>query len=179
MFLEPNQYEHVIQILSGKIKPEPILVQLQEWARKEMATEVYDFVCDYAVSGCLRLQIILWDRKEYKEMHDSGNLDHQKQKKFAVKFAELAKVHKVHKEYWNADDIFVCYDTIADEIEKRILQNNKAKIMEIRHPHIWKIEIIFEGFHVFYQTDKQIEEHEKDGLSNRIEQMCSDSRHGI
>ena len=66
MFLEPQQYEHVIQILSGKIKPDPILVALQEWARKEMATEVYDFVCDYAVSGFLRLQIILWDRKDYR-----------------------------------------------------------------------------------------------------------------
>lgn len=174
MFLEPKQYEHVIEILSGKIKPEPLLAQLQEWARRTMEIEVYDFSCDYSKSGFLRLQIILWDREEYREMHCSGNYDPKKQKMFAVKFAELAKAHNVHKEYWNADDIFVSYDTIADEIQKRILQNSKVKIMEIKHPDIWKMENIFEGIHVFYQTDQQIEDHEKDGLSNRIEQMCSE-----
>lgn len=173
MFLEPKQYEHVIEILSSKIKPEPLLAQLQEWARKELEAEVYDYVCDYAVSGFLRLKIILWDREKCREMHDSGNYDPKKQRKFAVKFAELARNHNVHREYWKADDIFVCYDTIADEIQKRILRNSKAKIMEIKHPDIWSIELIFEGVHVFYQTDQQIKDHEADGLSNRIEQMCS------
>lgn len=28
--------------------------------------------------------------------------------------------------------------------------------------------------HVFYQTDQQIKDHETDGLSNRIEQICSE-----
>ena len=173
MFLEPKQYEHILDILKDKIQPEPLLIELQNWASKELGIEIYEFVCDYAITGLLRLTIILWDRDEYKKMFHSGNLDAKKQKKIAVKFAELARAHNLYREYWDSKDIFVCYDTVADEIKKHILENNRTKITEIKHPDIWKIEIIFEGIHVFYQNDEQIKMHENDGLSNKIEEMCS------
>ena len=51
-------------------------------------------------------------------MHDGPNLDKTKQRKVAEKFAELARTYQVHQEYWNAEDFFVCYETIRDEIQK-------------------------------------------------------------
>ena len=172
MFLEPKQYEHIVEILNGKIQPKQLLIELQDWARKRLEIEIYEFVCDYAITGKLRLKIILWDTDEYRKMFLSSGFDVNKQKLIAEKFAELAKTHNVYKEYWDSKDIFVCYDTIADEIKKHILENNRAKIMKIKHHDIWKVEIIFESIHIFYQTDEQIKAHENDGLSKKIGEKC-------
>ena len=45
--------------------------------------------------------------------------------------------------------------------------NVRDKIYALQKGDIWKITIIFESVHIFYNTDEEIEKHEKDGFNYR------------
>lgn len=175
MFLEEAEYQYIINLMSGKEKPYPLLAELKEWYVETFQMEMYDYICDYTITGLNRLKIVLWNHEEEKKMHKKdANLDPKKQDKIRNKFAELARKYQLHKEYWDADDIFVCYDTICDEIQKRILYICQPKIERIKHRDIWKIEIIFSGIHIFYETDEQIISNQANGVSKKIHDKCTE-----
>ena len=100
-------------------------------------------------------------------------MDKNKQQKVAEKFAELARMYQVNREYWEAGNIFVCYETIRDEMQKDILKRVGAGIRSIQHPNLWKIEIFFESIHIFYETDEQIMRNRENGTSDDIIRRCT------
>ena len=149
MFMTEPEYKETLDLLSKSKKPNLLLEELDIWAREFLQAVVYNYFCDTTKNGLLRLRLVLWDFATEREMHDGPNLDKTKQRKVAEKFAELARTYQVHQEYWNAEDIFVCYETIRDEIQKDILKRVGAGIRNIRHPDIWKIEIFLRAYIFF------------------------------
>lgn len=174
MFLDDEEYRHVVGLMGKEIQPSPLLVELKAWAEKEMQLKVYDYICDYTTNGMIRLRIVLWDHEAMIRMHKGANLDPKKQKKFQKVFAELAQKYNLHKEYWDGNSIFVCYETIKDEIQKRVLKQARSEIEKIFDPDIWRIEFIFEGIHIFYETDEQVRLNTENGKSRAIWQKCTE-----
>lgn len=174
MFLTTEQYNETLELMSGNIKPSMLLQDLKAWVQEKYQLEVYNYLCDYTTNGLLRLRLVLWDRWAEDKMHDGPNYDKRKQREVAEKFAELARLYGVHQDYRNADTIFVCYETIRDEIQKDIMKRVSNRIMSIRHPDIWKIDICFGSVHIFYQTDEQIERNKKNGVSEEIKSRCTE-----
>jgi len=173
MFMTEEEYQETLDLLSKNKQPEFLLKDLIVWAKEYLQVDVYNYFCDYAISGFLRLRLVLWDFATERKMHDGPNLDKKKQRKVAEKFAELARTYQMHREYWDAKDIFVCYETIRDEIQKDILKRAGAGIRNIQHPDIWKIEIFFESVHIFYETDEQIIRNQENGVSDNIKCQCT------
>lgn len=173
MFMTENEFNDTLALLSGKKKPGTLISDLKAWARDILQVEVYNYFCDYTTNGLLRVRLVLWDFAAERKMHDGPNLNKKTQTKVAEKFAELARLYQVHREYWDAKDIFVCYETIRDEIQKDILKRVGVAIRNIHHPDIWKIEIFFENIHIFYETDEQIVQNKENGTSDNIKYQCS------
>lgn len=180
MFLSDEEYAHVMGLLDGTIRKTPLLDELADWAKQEMGVDVYAYFCDYAKTGLLRLKIVLWDliEKRKLEYHSENEFgyDPEIQKKFQAEFAFLSCQYGVHHAYQNNSDFWVSYETIEDEIQKKILRDERKKILGLASGQrdIWKIEIIFSGVHFFYKTDEQIQLHETDGMSDRLRQCCMD-----
>lgn len=168
-----KEFNETLDLLSGKKEPGALIRDLKMWAVDSLQVEVYNYFCDRTTNGLLRVRLVLWDFATERKMHDGPNLDKMKQKQVAEKFAELARLYQVHQEYWDASDIFVCYETIRDEIQKDILKRVGGAVRNIQHPDIWKIEIFFETIHIFYETDEQIARNRENGTSDNLKQQCT------
>ena len=178
MFLSDEQYIHVLDLIDKKVMPGPLLSELKAWALNSLQVILFDYIRDTTVNGLTRLKIVLWDYEAERAMNDGPNLNPEYQKMFAKVFSALARKYNVHPEYHNENDIFVCYDTIKDEIQTRILKSARKQIEELKDigpwaSDVWKIEIIFGGIHIFYETDAQIVQHEKDGISKALREECT------
>lgn len=175
MFLKSSEYNHVIDLLERKIKPPPLFIELEKWYETSFGQKLYGYICDHTSNGLIRLQLVLWGHEDKRRMYtsDGGNLDEEKQTKISHKFAQLAKSYNSYPEYQNPGNVFVCYETIEDEILKRILQKAEPKIKKIHGYDIWKIEIAFGSVHIFYETDKQIELHASDGVNDLLKRKIS------
>lgn len=176
MFLEEEQYIHAMALFDGKIRPEPLFAEFRVWFSQKYQITLYDYICDFTNNGLTRLKALLWNEDDEKKLrdNDSLNYDKAKQREIAVKFAELSKKYNVHPEYQNPDNVFVCADTLKDEIAKRIMRSAKRDIENIRHPDIRRIEIAFETVFIFYETDEQAERHQADGTDDMISKTIAE-----
>ncbi len=168
-----DEYKETLDLLSKKVEPNMLLKELTIWAKEVLQVDVYNYLCDYTSNGLKRLRLVLWDYTMEQKMHDGPNFDKSKQKAIADKFAELAIANQLHQDYWDANDVFVCYDTICDDIQKNILKRVRDEIRSIQHPDIWKIEVFFQSIHIFYETDDQINCNSQNGVSENIESQCT------
>lgn len=173
MFMTKEEFNETLDLLSGKAQPSALLDELRIWARDALQAEVFNYFCDYATSGRVWLRLVLWDYKTHRVFY-GPNCDKRKQKAVAEKFSELARLHQVHREYWDSRDISVGYETLCDEIQKDIIYRVADEIKGIQHPDIWKIDIHFESIHIFYETDEQIVRNEENGTSDDIKRRCTE-----
>lgn len=175
MFLNENEYQHVIGLINGTIKVPPFLSDLQKWYKKNYNVQLYDFICDNTSNGLIRLRIVVWGYEDERIMKcaDGLNLDSEKQNEIRVKFSELAIQYECYHEYQNPSKIFVCYETIEDEIITRILRQAESSIISIKHKDIWKIEIVSGTVHFFYETDEQITLNELNGTNELLNSMVT------
>ena len=174
MFLNDVEYKHVLDLMDGKIEKTPLLAELTAWMKSEFDVEIYDYICDHTNNGLTRLRVVVWDYHIQNFMRDGVNYDPKIQKKIQVTFASLARKYKVHSEYHDENAIFVGCETVSDQINSKTLWNARMQIFDLKQGDIWKIEIIFERVHIFYETDAQVEQHEQDGISKALRQKIGE-----
>ncbi len=168
-----DEYKETLDLLSKKSEPNVLLKELTVWAKEVLQVDVYNYLCDYTSNGLKRLRLVLWDYAVEQKMYDGPNFDMNKQKAVADKFAELARANQLHQDYWDANDVFVCYETICDEIQKDVLKGVRNEITSIQHPDIWNIEVFFQSIHIFYETNEQITCNNENGVSENIKNQCT------
>jgi len=168
MFLSHTEYAHAIDLLDEKIEPSPLFNELADWMKLEFDVQIYDYFCDYIESGQIRLKIILWNNSMQRQFRKGANYDSKKQKKIQIKFAELARKYYVHPEYHAEKDIFVCFDTICDQIACKLLGEKRNEIYALQKDYIWKIVIDYVTVSIFYETDVQVEQFKLNGVSDEL-----------
>ena len=102
--------------------PDPVLKGLDDWCQKSIGIRVYDYFCGCTRGGRLRVKIVLWDQNAKKKVMKGPNFDEKKQKNFAGKFAELSRKYQLNRDYQNESRLFICYDTIRDQLQHQILE---------------------------------------------------------
>ena len=174
MLLSEEEYCHAVDLLEGQTEKEPLLQEFEEWFQDAFGLRVYDYICDTANTGRLRLKVVLWDRDCRKKMMRGINPDFRKQKKTAEKFSGLCRKYGLHEAYGRAGDILVCYDTLQDELGKRILEQaaDRIKALEGRQD-IRRVEILFHTVHIFFETEEQKERHLRDGVCEAADRQVS------
>lgn len=175
MFLSEQEYQQVIALIDGKELPNEFLKKFKNWFKERFQLELYEFFTDHLDNGTPRLRLIIWDYESYRAMHDqkSGNFDPKKQKIIRQEFALLAKENNSYQEFQDEDKVFVCYETIADEIAQRIFMIADKEIMKIKLPDIGKIDICLNTVNIFYLTDQQLKTHKTDGENEEINKLVT------
>lgn len=173
MFLSETEYKQVLDLIDEKEKKTPILEELTSWSKAEFGLEIYNYFCDKTKNGLTRLKIVVWDFECERTIMDGANYDKKAQKGFQNKFSSLARKYNIHPEYHDENNIFVCFDTISDQIICKALWSVRDKIYSLKEGDIWKIEILFQSVHIFYETDVQISIHAMDGKSDALREKIS------
>lgn len=60
------------------------------------------------------------------------------------------------------------YDTLRDEIQKRVLRECSGEMKSIEASDIWRVEILFDRVYVFFETDEQKNRHQDDNVCGSI-----------
>ena len=168
MLLREEEYSHAIAILDGREEKGPLFTELEQWFEETYSLRVYDYFCERTNAGRPRLRLLLWDRDCVGKMKKGANPDERKQRRTAEKFAALCVRHNMHPTYQRPGDFLVTCDTLRDEIPKRALQRCAGEIRSIEAPDIWRVEILFDRVHVFFETDEQKNRHQDDGVCGSI-----------
>lgn len=174
MFLNDEEYTHVLDLLDGKIEKSPLLEELTTWMKQEFDVTIYDYICDYIQNGQIRLRIVVWNLMVERSFYNGYNYDSEKQKKIAGEFARLARKYNLHPEYHNEKDIFVCIEMVEDQIIRKTFDEVKPQILVFEKSVIWKIVFEFTNISVFYETDEQVKHFEEIGLSDAIREKFSE-----
>ncbi|MBQ2980553.1 MAG: hypothetical protein IJD58_00335 [Lachnospiraceae bacterium] len=167
--MEKEQYDHAIDLIEGKIQPDPILVDLNNWSKLHMGIEIYDYFCE-KVNGLTRLMLVVWDIKIFRSLHDEFNYDKIKQTMYANAFSRFAAKYNMHEDYHNPEKIFVAYDFIENELTKRSLKNisDIKEIVKTLHNDISAVVQYDKILFVLYKEEKQKIKHESDGVNEMI-----------
>lgn len=119
MFLSEEQFLHAKELYEQRTEPTPLLAELSAWTMKKYGIKVIDYICDVRRDGILRMMPVLWEDEEVDMFRKYCNYNPKMQRAFAYKFAELCRKHKSHAEYTKPSKIFVAYETLKEEFEKR------------------------------------------------------------
>ena len=171
MFLESEQLDHIVGLLDGKLKPEPILVDLQNWSKMHMDIEIYDYFCEQ-VNGLTRLKLVVWDLETEMKLKDGIHFDKVKQTMYANAFSRFAAKYDVHKDFHDPQAIFIVVDTLKEQLRSRVVKDIKVDIEEVKNMHedIHNIFNDYGSYIVIYKTEAQKTSHEMDGLNAMISQ---------
>ncbi len=121
MFLSEEQYLHAKDLYNQRTEPSPLLADLSAWAVKKYGIHVIDYICDERKDGKLRMTPVLWEDKEVDMLRKYCNYNPKIQKAFAYKFAGLCRKYRSHQEYTKPSNIFIAYETLKEEFEKRMI----------------------------------------------------------
>ena len=173
MFLTDEEYEHIMAIADGEIQDD-IVAELKSWTKEEFGLVVFGYICD-KTNGLTRLRIVLWDLKAERTLHDENcfaNYDKEKQRKFSEAFARIVIKHNKHPEYHNPEKVFVTYETIRDENDKRTVGQVSGEIERVKElsPDIKGVFFNQGSVYIIYHTDLQVQRHKVDGLDNKIKE---------
>ncbi len=127
MFLSEEQYLHAKDLFEQRTEPSPLLADLSAWAIKEYGIEVIDYICDERWDGKLRMMPVLWEDEVVDMFRRFRNYNPKIQKAFAFKFAKLCRKYKQHAGFTKPTEVFVAYETLKEEFEKRNIAIDREK----------------------------------------------------
>lgn len=166
MLLNEQQYQHAFHLLC-RLEPKSLfLLEFEQWFQQTFHLKLYDYFYDQTHDNQSRLKLLLWNHQECQKMKKGIHFDETKQQKIGKQFVFLCQKYHIHTK----SPSIITYDTLEDEIRKRILNQVQKEIQSIHRPYIWKIKIIFDQVHVFYKTDEQCEACQQTGISQEINQ---------
>ena len=166
MLLNEQQYQHAFHLLCHLEPKSLFLLEFEQWFQQTFHLKLYDYFYDQTHDNQSRLKLLLWNHQECQKMKKGIHFDEKKQQKIGKQFVFLCQKYHIHTK----SPSIITYDTLEDEIRKRILKQVQKEIQSIHRPYIWKIEIIFDQVHVFYKTDEQCQVCQQTGISQEINQ---------
>lgn len=179
MFLSEFEYKKALFYLDHPRLRPSLLKELDCWGREVLETPILNWYCDEVNRGGRsdqRLRLILWDREDQERMMvRSDNFygyDPALQRTAAQQFSVLAQRHRRHRGYWDPEGFFVVFDTLRDEIQKRVLERARPRLESLAERGIWRIMVSFGAVHIFYETEEQRRRHEVDGGCEAFRQKC-------
>lgn len=128
MFLSEEQFIHAKELYEQKKEPTPLLADLSAWTMKKYGIRVIDYICDERLDGKLRMMPVLWEDKEVDMFRRYSNYNPKIQRAFAFKFAELCRKHKEHSGFTKPTQIFIAYESLKEEFEKRNIPIRRKRV---------------------------------------------------
>lgn len=175
MFLTKEQYEQTMQITENAAEAGALLSEFSAWFYENYRLKLYNYFCD-CPNGLTRLQLVLWDFSCSLQFDNDKwrNPDERKRAIIACKFAELCRKYGEHPDYQTGEKIFICFESLSDEIEKRVIALAYDEVKQLDIPDLWRIYCASSSYHIFFETDAQVEQHKNDGVCDTITKACDE-----
>lgn len=174
VLLDDDIYKETKEIISGKRKKSPLLIELSEWFSLRYSVKVLNIQFSKLTGpneDRFRLYVIIENSEDYQKMYVSPSQPNEVcQGQIALEFRRLALKHGFTDEA-NLKNLFVIYNDFSEEA--RTEANWKAaKEVETQikkqYPVVWAVESMFSSSVVFYYSDADIAVNENNGLSQAI-----------
>jgi len=180
LFLNDFEYRETLSYLDHPFLRSALLKELDHWGQETLGVPILNWYCDQIGPGgtSRRLRLILWERADEERMmfHREGLYGYSPeiQRAAAFQFSTLARKYKAHRDYWDPDGFFMAFDTLRDEIQKRVLEKARPHLEALAEGDVWRVMVHFGTIHIFYGTDEQLRQHEADGSCEALRQRCCD-----
>ncbi len=179
MFLGEAVYQKTLFYLDHPDRRPPLLAELDCWGRETLGIPILNLICDQVRAGKdkQRLVLVSWDREEidaHVMLHEERyyGFDPAVQWEAAQRFSSLVRNDPAFKDYWDPEGFFVVFDTLRDDIQRRVLEEARLQLEELAVGDVWRVSPAFGAIHIFFETDAQLREHEADGRYLELRQRC-------
>lgn len=174
VLLDNDIYKETKEIVWGKRRPSPLVIELSEWFRIRYSVKVLNIQFSKLPGpqeNRFRLYVIVENTEDYQKMHVSRfrhNPEYQAQ--IALEFRKLAVKYRFTDEM-SLENLYVTYNDFSDEARTEAnwgaAQEVAAQIKR-RYPVVWDVISVFSSSVVFYYADTDIGVNENNGISKAI-----------
>lgn len=176
LFISQAQYDLMAGIKLGKIAMDPLFAELIDWIKASFGIDVVYFIYEEQdqPQRCLLLRMFLETMNDVRAIAvnpQNWHLDFIHQEEIVAKFFTLVRYYGREGEFylervrtiaWNFDDL--AREDAYRRAGPEILEHIKAHYADLP---IHLVDTTF-SLTVFYQTDAQVAEYQKKGISGRI-----------
>ena len=175
--VEEPHYTETLNILRGATELPPVFADLKAHIEAVYTVPVANFILDTLQDGRPRLRVLLLE--DTKLMRSGYNYDRKKQDAIASAFRRLKALHSFMPGA-SLDNLFVCYSDFRMDIQSEVAKKACAEAIPAikrrvgRRAKIWRLDKIFTGLFVFYETMEQVEKYARNGVSAKIEKIYTE-----
>lgn len=175
MFFKSDEVEYLKDCMFGYHDDEPMLMEFREFMKDEFDVRVYAFfvssIIGYKGKSLRKLQFVV-PAKDTNRFVRVQSTDPYGTTEWKIKeeFSRLCKKYNKYPEYLNPLDYFAVSGEFETELKREILSSCEydLRALEKSIPEVNEIYKSDDTFHVFYNTNADIETCEKSGLSAEI-----------
>lgn len=175
MFFKLDEVEYLKDCMNGYHDDEPMLMEFRKFMKDEFNVRVYAFFVDSFI-GCggkrlrkLKFVVPARDTERFARVQTTDPTG-TTEWKIKEEFSRLCKKYKIYPEFLNPSDYFAISAEFETELKREILSLCEYDIRALKKsiPEVNEIYPSEGMFHVFYNTNADIETYEKSGLSAEI-----------
>jgi hypothetical protein len=174
VLLDDDIYKETKEIVRGKRRQSPLVMELAEWFRIKYSVKVLNIQFSKLTGpqeNRFRLYVIIENTNDYQKMYVSPSQPNEEyQAQIALEFRKLALKHKFTDES-SLENLFVIYNDFSDEAKTEANWGAAKEVtaqIKSKYPIVWDVISMFSGSVVFYNTDTDIGVNENNGLSKAI-----------
>ena len=175
MPLNSDEYQHIVDLMRGKEEPDPVLTGMKDLFRKEWDCELYDCIADRLSDGQGRLRYVVWDRSIQESFMTRSEsfygCDAAKEAVIKKEFSRLCRQESILNSFHDPENYFALPAAIAEKLAEDIAHRAEKQVRQYLGTitPVCRYEFFSDTVHIFYRLDADIAGHQKDGLSEAIE----------
>lgn len=174
VLLGDDIYKETKEIVRGKRRPSPLVMELAEWFRIKYSVKVLNIQFSKLPGpqeNRFRLYVIVENTQDYQKMYVSPSQPNEEyHAQIALEFRKLALKHSFTDEM-SLENLYVIYNDFSDEARTEAnwgaAQEVAAQIKR-KYPVAWDVISMFSSSVVFYYADTDIGVNENNGISKAI-----------
>jgi hypothetical protein len=174
VLLDDDVYKETKEIVLGKRRQSPLVMELAEWFRIKYSVKVLNIQFSKLKGpqeNRYRLYVIVENTKDYQKMYVSPSQPNEEyQAQIAFEFRKLALKHRFADES-SLENLFVIYNDFSDEARTAANWGAAPEVavqIKRKYPVVWDVISMFSSSVVFYYADADIGVNENNGISKAI-----------
>ena len=179
MFLSEAEVNKVVKTVKGITPEDAVLTDMKRYFHDKYDIEILDYICSTEEFGppgnkSKRAEFVVWDITEAEKCPTAFDMKVRDEVKRV--FAKACREHGLHQDFYDPSKFFPNLTDIESDITDQLIRKKRGIIDHMLrcYPQIRRHQYSGTCVHVFYETDKDIAENEKSGLSSEIRYRVSD-----
>lgn len=178
MFLSEAEVNKVLETVRGQTPEDAVLKSMKQYFHDTFDTNILDYICSTEEFGppgkkSKRVQFITWDGKDMKKCPTATDMAVRNEVKQV--FSQVCRENNLHPDFYDPSKFFPVLTEIESDITGMRIKMKQSLLETVlnSYPQIKKHAYSSPCIHVFYETDKDIVQNERNGISSVIRTRVS------